>query len=96
MWLDENEEVSRDFLHGALERDKKDGVATIIDIFQHLIPAGIRLKYVSAERAFQIQGSFFSADSATPHGGEAKGFRATNNDSIRKAKANTHRAVTHT
>lgn len=39
---------------------------------------------------------FFSADSATPHGGEAKGFRATNNDSIRKAKANTHRAVTHT
>lgn len=83
MWLDENEEVSRDFLHGALERDKKDGVTTIIDIFQHLISAGKRLKFVSAERAFQIENLSFSADSATPH---AKGFRATNNNSIRKAK----------
>lgn len=43
--------------------------------------------HLPSERSkLKIQGSFFSADSATPHGGEAQGFRATNNDPIWKAK----------
>ena len=48
-WLDENEEVSRDFLHGALERDKKDGVRKLIHHQASSLPAVASLLLGSSE-----------------------------------------------
>ena len=48
-WLDENEEVSRDFLHGALERDKKDGVRKLIHHQASSLPAVASLLLGSIE-----------------------------------------------
>jgi len=32
-WLNENDDVSMDYLHGAYERDKKDVVCSIVSCF---------------------------------------------------------------
>jgi len=36
-WLNENDDVSMDYLHGAYERDKKDVVCSFVSLSFHLL-----------------------------------------------------------